>query len=647
MVAGALVAGTLTLIRTDTRSGPQLGADLGELRAIAYEYALIVRRDRPSTEREDVVARFTERLEALRPAFRGIVDGDASLDDISVAFGRLTSADDAVGQDEALASTVGAVNSAVDELDRGSLDDAALTRVLILTSLTVLTLVLGYAALHLAYAVRSGRRTEAALRQATDRLQSILDNAQNGITIVDGDGTVQFANPAMSELTGIPLDSLVGASAARYVDPDEITRISEIRLARLQGASAPNRYVRTLARSDGGRVHVDSMASVVDFQGKRMVLVEHRNVSGEVEARQAAERSAARLDTIFDTVPDVIWVAQGDGTITHVNRAVLGLLGHDRSALNGTRIQLLFEEAGASAHLTRYLEQPALIPPDVPEHTVTARATDGMLVPVDLRLSVGVFEGTPYLVGVMHDARPRQRAEADRLLAERAVVRSDFLATMSHELRTPLHAIMGFAEVLEDGAGGTLTERQREYVSHISDASTLLLALVEDVLDVARIDSGKYQLFHQPFSPADALGTAVATIRQRAEAKGLALEVDVRDAPIQWTGDQRAFVQIALNLLSNAVKFTADGGVRVQLSGHAPLVLRVTDTGMGISNEDSTRIFEPFEQVVARSSAQPGTGLGLAIVRRLASLHGGSVTVTSTPGEGSEFTVELVPFVDV
>ncbi|PKN81951.1 MAG: hypothetical protein CVU47_04825 [Chloroflexi bacterium HGW-Chloroflexi-9] len=643
VASGAVAAFAFIALQAGSESGPQVGAELGELRALTYEYALLTQTGATDAERKRVVGRFEDRLEALRPTLRARLGTAEPLDSVAFAFDRLAVAEDATTQSQAAASTVASVNAAIEELERAVADAATRTRMWLFGTMFALILGLGAASLYLVRSVRTERRATRELTLAAQRLQAILDNAQNAVTIVDQDGTVRFANPALSQLVGIPLAELLGAPAGRFVDPDQLVRVSEIRLARMRGESAPRRYARTLTHVDGHAVHVDSMATVIDYLGERMVLVEHRDIGPELEARRSAEQNAARLGLILDTVPDVIWVAQADGTVTHVNRAVTELLGYEGEALIGRHVGTLFDEFEDGDHLAQYFQRPSLLPLQIPEHTVVARASDHAHIPVDLRVTTASIEGSPFLVGVLRDARPRQRAEEDRMLAQRVVVRSDFLATMSHELRTPLHAIMGFAEVLGDEVGGTLTERQHGYVGHITEASNLLLSLIEDVLDMARIDAGKYRLTPGDFSPAEVLLMAVETVRRQAQLKGLDLRMDVDDAPGHWTGDRRALVQIAVNLIANAIKFTPAGHVDVSVSGATPLVLRVADTGTGIATEDIERIFEPFEQAGMRRSGPPGTGLGLAIVRRLAMLHGGDVSVDSVPGEGSEFVVHLMP----
>jgi two-component system NtrC family sensor kinase len=266
-------------------------------------------------------------------------------------------------------------------------------------------------------------------------------------------------------------------------------------------------------------------------------------------------------------------------------------------------------------------------------------------------------------------SRQLEIAQTNRELVSANHAKSEFLATMSHELRTPLVAVIGFAELLRDGRAGELAPRQREYVGHIGDSGTHLLALISDILDVSKIDAGKLELDLEPVDVDDLLTNTVGIVRERALAHGIRLEVNRSGRCEPLLVDRRRLKQIAYNLLSNAVKFTSDGG-RVSLQAslvdrhqastglpgfetgvRTPLPhnemqgfvqISVRDTGIGISGENMARLFTPFMQIKSNlTRTTEGTGLGLAIVSRLVDLHGGAVAVTSTQGTGSCFSVWL------
>jgi Signal transduction histidine kinase len=222
-------------------------------------------------------------------------------------------------------------------------------------------------------------------------------------------------------------------------------------------------------------------------------------------------------------------------------------------------------------------------------------------------------------------------------------LKSEFLSSMSHELRTPLNAILGFSELMLDGTGGVLSEKQSRWVGHISKAGKHLLQLISDILDLAKIEAGHVDLTLEAFAVETALPEVMSNVRPLAMAKRIRLEVD-GDADVCVIADRLRFKQVLYNLLSNAIKFTPQGGaVRVSLEGGPErAVITVADTGVGIRPEDLDTIFEEFRQVGKTTGGlREGTGLGLAIARRHIEQQGGTIRVESTVGVGSRFIFTL------
>ncbi|MHB8108168.1 MAG: sensor histidine kinase [Candidatus Cryosericum sp.] len=220
--------------------------------------------------------------------------------------------------------------------------------------------------------------------------------------------------------------------------------------------------------------------------------------------------------------------------------------------------------------------------------------------------------------------------------------KSEFLANMSHELRTPLNAVIGFSEVLEGRYFGELNERQAEYVADIRTSGHHLLTLINDILDLSKIEAGRMYLEVTSFTLADVVQSSVSMLRDRAMRQGIAISLYVDPSTGVIEADERMVKQVLFNLLTNALKFTSERGhvdVIVRAEGDH-VVLRVRDDGVGIAQADQARIFEEFQQV-GTSHLQEGTGLGLAISRRFVELHGGSLDVESDPGQGSTFSFTL------
>ena len=290
-----------------------------------------------------------------------------------------------------------------------------------------------------------------------------------------------------------------------------------------------------------------------------------------------------------------------------------------------------------------------------------------------LRAKVRVFVDLHHLNVLLRHQAAALQAHADeiagknRQLEEATRLKSDFLANMSHELRTPLNAIIGFSEVLKDGLAGDLSAQQKDYINDIYGAGLHLLSLINDILDLSKIEAGRMDLDLAPVSPATLLAGSLAVVKEKAHKHRIALKFDA--APGELLADGRKLKQIVYNLLSNALKFTADGGeitLTARLAGRAEigvepppdyamrllppprsefanfLAIAVCDNGVGIEEADLGRLFQTFVQLDGGLERKyDGTGLGLALVRRLVALHGGALGVASAPGRGSCFLVWL------
>jgi signal transduction histidine kinase len=222
--------------------------------------------------------------------------------------------------------------------------------------------------------------------------------------------------------------------------------------------------------------------------------------------------------------------------------------------------------------------------------------------------------------------------------------KSEFLANMSHELRTPLNAVIGFSEVLLQRMFGALNDKQDEYLKDIYASGQHLLSLINDILDLSKVEAGRMELAPVPFHLPTALENAVTLVKERAGRHGIALQVDVDPRLDEVVGDERKVKQVVLNLLSNAVKFTPEGG-RISLKARrmdGMVEIAVSDTGIGIAPEDQAAIFEEFRQVGSdETRKQEGTGLGLTLAKKFVELHGGRIWVESELGLGSTFTFTL------
>lgn len=237
----------------------------------------------------------------------------------------------------------------------------------------------------------------------------------------------------------------------------------------------------------------------------------------------------------------------------------------------------------------------------------------------------------------------RKVAERTKALEVASKHKSDFLANMSHELRTPLNAIIGFTQVLQQKLFGDVNDKQEEYLEDINSSADHLLALINDILDLSKVEAGQVELDRTSFSLREALERGVVMMRERASKNGVSLQLELDPQVELVDGDERRIRQVVFNLLSNAVKFTPQGG-HVDVSAtrsNGEVLVAVADTGPGIAPEDRERIFEEFQQTEVGAEAREGTGLGLALSKRLIELHGGRIWVESTVGRGSIFAFTL------
>jgi signal transduction histidine kinase len=241
------------------------------------------------------------------------------------------------------------------------------------------------------------------------------------------------------------------------------------------------------------------------------------------------------------------------------------------------------------------------------------------------------------------EASNREIVEKSRQIEVASQHKSEFLANMSHELRTPLNAIIGFSEVLTDRMFGELNEKQEEYLKDIYASGTHLLSLINDILDLSKIEAGRMELELTDFHLPTALDNALTLVRERALRRNITLQMSVDERLGEVRADERKIRQVVLNLLSNAIKFTPEGG-RIDVSAvpkDGLVEVSVSDTGVGIAPEDREAVFEEFRQVGTAAKKVEGTGLGLTLCRKFVELHGGKIWVTSQLGAGSTFTFTI------
>lgn len=361
----------------------------------------------------------------------------------------------------------------------------------------------------------------------------------------------------------------------------------------------------------------------------------------QADRLKAAEGDLTRIETVLAGQPGLTLVLDASG-------AALAAYGAAPAALP---VEPLFEDGLLAA--VHAPDRPAVLAALARARTgVEAQARFAPRLALDRRILVVLRrlgqDEPPRLIALALDATLQHAREAGleaaRVEAEaQNAGKSRFLAHMSHELRTPLNAVLGFSDIMRQRLFGPVPDRYADYARSIHEAGGHLLDLINDVLDVSRIEAARYDLSIERFDVREVVSAALALVRVQADDKGVDLAAVLPTEVLTVAADRRALKQITLNLLSNAVKFTPAGGsvtVRAEALG-TELELTVADTGVGVAPEDLARLGRPFEQAGGAEQRAQGTGLGLSLVRSLAELHGGAMSIDSSLGEGTAVTVRL------
>ena len=376
-----------------------------------------------------------------------------------------------------------------------------------------------------------------------------------------------------------------------------------------------------------------------------------------------------RFRKLLEAAPDAILEVDGNGRIVLSNETAERMFGYTREELYGISVDQLVPSAMRAAHgqlRASYIAHPQVRPMGGGLDLIAQRK-DGSQVAVEISLSPNWVEDGLRVIAVLRDISARKEAEQrlrvvqDQYNAELAAkneqlearnrdvekanrLKSEFLASMSHELRTPLHTIIGFSELLTEEVEGPLNPKQKRFLGHVLQDSRHLLQLINEILDISRIEAGRLELQVGAFDFAACLEEVLAGIHQQAAAKDIRLE-NKNTFHDLVLADRLRLKEILYNLLSNAVKFTPNGGavwVEALTADGQWLEISVCDTGVGIPLDEHESIFEKFYQAGSTTKGtREGTGLGLAITKKLVELHGGKVRLSSEPGHGSRFTIAL------
>jgi protein-histidine pros-kinase len=480
------------------------------------------------------------------------------------------------------------------------------------------------------------------------KFRDLLESTPDGIVMLNPTGRIVLTNSQADRLFGYESGELRGK-------PVEVLLPERYRGVHVGHRSSYFFQPRTRPmgaglelyglRRDGSEFPVEISLSPLETSEGTLVMSAIRDISERKKAEQ-------KFRGLLESAPYAIVIVNREGNIVIVNSQTEKLFGYRREELLNQKVEMLIPERFRNqhpGHRTGFFIEPRTRAMGAGLDLYGLRR-DGSEFPVEISLSPLEAEDGMLVSSAIRDITERKRIE-DALrvknieLQNAAEAKDRFLANMSHELRTPLNGIIGFAEFLVDGKPGTLNPKQKEYIEDILNSGNHLLQLINDLLDMAKVEARKMELNPEQFTLRKAIEEVCAVAQPIAQKKRIRMEIAIAPELGEITLDQQKFKQVLYNLLSNAIKFTDnDGQVEVLATNHEPERFRlvVKDTGIGIKPQDIQRLFREFEQLESGATHRyEGTGLGLALTRKILELQCGTIAVESEFGKGCSFTVVL------
>jgi PAS domain S-box-containing protein len=508
------------------------------------------------------------------------------------------------------------------------------------------------------------QREEALLKAGA--LQNAIFNSANFSSIAtDASGVIQIFNVGAERMLGYTAADVVNKiTPADISDPQEVIARAKALSVELSTPITPgfealvfkasrgieDIYELTYIRKDGSRF--PAVVSVTALRDEEGAIIGYLLIGTDDTARKQIEADQKELSqrlrdhqfytrSLFESNIDAIMTTDLSGIITDVNKQMEVLTGCTRDELIGAPFKKYFTDPDrAETTIKQVLREKKLN-----NYELTARARDGKETVVSFNATT-FYDRDRKLQGVFAAARDvTEHKRFEKSLQEANRMKSEFLANMSHELRTPLNGIIGFTEFLIDEKPGPLAPKQKEYLGDVLSSARHLLQLINDVLDLAKVEAGKMELHAETFPVHQAIDEVVAVIKGIANKKHISVSIDIGAGLDAVTLDVHKFKQVLYNLLSNAIKFSEDAGqltIKARRLVPHEFEVRICDTGIGIKAEDMGRIFNEFEQLDSGTARRfLGTGLGLALTKKIVEFQGGRISVESEPGKGSVFTVIL------
>ena len=500
-----------------------------------------------------------------------------------------------------------------------------------------------------------------ARREAEARYRATFNQNAVGMVHTSPEGTILACNGALAGMLGYSVEELTGRHISDIVNPDDLDEARRLRQAVVSGEMESSVCESRYVRKDGsGGCAIRTLSPVRDGFGKvDYFITVVQDITAQKQIADALRESNRRFTDMLDNLNLLALMVDAEGTIVYCNDYVVSATGWHRYEIVGRTWIEVFGDDQSLFEARLFAE--LLMGKDGARHhesQIVTSSGEPRLIRWNnslLRSASGQVMGT---ARIGEDITEVRAAQIERMRREQLEVadrlKSQFLANMSHELRTPLNAIIGFGELLRDGLSGPVTDEQREHAHHIVGSGEHLLGVINEILDLSKIEAGRMELRLEEASVSALINDAIAIVREKATRQRIRISADIRTGRDEIRLDTRRVKQILYNLLSNAVKFTPEGGTVNVICRAAPaeevtdarhasyLRISVEDTGIGIACDDLQRLFVPFTQIDSSLSRKhQGTGLGLSLVKGLVELHEGQIIATSIVGEGSAFTVWL------
>ena len=492
------------------------------------------------------------------------------------------------------------------------------------------------------------RHTSEKREETKALFQSVFENALDPMVVRDSDMRCVDANSAACFLFGLTRAQLRGTSVLDFVAPEEkATSWESMQDFLVQGRK---RGFYRIIRSDGTPREVEFAATANIVPGRHLTI--YRDITERLHHEAKLAESEERYRDLFENATDLIQIVAPNGQVLYANRAWTEALGYEPSEIDSLTIFTIVRTESIPSFTEAFRK--ALTGEKLEKTELEFVTKSGKTITVDGSLSCMMNNGKPVSVrAIFRDITQSKFLESQlrhkneeleeqfRTVQEASRLKSEFLANMSHELRTPLNAVLGFAELMLDERVGAITDEQRSCLDDILSSATHLLQLINDVLDLSKVEAGKMEFHPERVNVPKLIAEVRDVVRSLALQKNIRIDTFIEPEVNDVVIDPSRLKQLFYNYVSNALKFTPDGGriaIRAAPHGSAAFKITVEDTGIGIAPEDIEKLFSEFRQLDASTSKKyQGTGLGLALTKRMVEAQGGKVTVKSTVGQGSVF----------